>query len=684
MIKISNITIKDFLSVGRATQAVRLDQHGLTLILGANTDSTGGVTRNGAGKTTILQAVSFALYGKPLTKIKADNLVNNINNKAMMVSIEFEKDGTTYRIERGRKPQVLRFYVGGQEQKEETDDAQGENRHTQEEIERVLGMSHTMFSHVLALNTFTDPFLKMKVADQRAVIEELLGVTLLSSRAETLKKLITQTKDSVRDEEASIKAVRDANARLEEMIDKGIASARSWQKNHDADMAEIVESIAQVERIDFAAEITAFDALDAWSAKAAELNTALKMGGAELQRVRTERDGHTKDAQRYEREKAALDPEAAVRRFEAEAARKRDDAQRHDLQASKLDEEMKALRHDIEHADGAECRCCGQPLHGTDHLETVKANLQRQLANHEKKHARETKEAAARRAEADEIALEVEGVRADAENDRLRLDAKITAAMDRAAALAGTVQAFEEAVATATHDLTALGARPQTTFTSRDEVYRAKQMFETLERDLHNLSLQTNPYTDQVQQLRDAVQDISLERVNELQDIQKHQELLHKLLTNKDSFIRKKIIDQNLSYLNSRLSIYLEKLGLPHSVTFQPDLSVDISYLGRDFDFEQLSRGEMNRVIMATSWSFRDVWESLNESVNLYFIDEVLDQGTDSQGAEAALGILKGMARDRGKNVFLISHRDELVGRIDRTLLVRKDNGFSRFEEDVV
>ncbi len=78
------------------------------------------------------------------------------------------------------------------------------------------------------------------------------------------------------------------------------------------------------------------------------------------------------------------------------------------------------------------------------------------------------------------------------------------------------------------------------------------------------------------------------------------------------------------------------------------------------------------------------MWESLNESFNLMFVDEMLDQGTDAQGVEAALSILKGMARDRGKNIFLISHRDDLTARIDRTLLVRKENGFTRFEEDAL
>jgi DNA repair exonuclease SbcCD ATPase subunit len=67
---------------------------------------------------------------------------------------------------------------------------------------------------------------------------------------------------------------------------------------------------------------------------------------------------------------------------------------------------------------------------------------------------------------------------------------------------------------------------------------------------------------------------------------------------------------------------------------------------------------------------------------NLLWVDELLDQGTDGQGVEAALGILKAMSRDRGKNVFLISHREELQARIDRTLLVRKENGFTTLEVD--
>jgi DNA repair exonuclease SbcCD ATPase subunit len=162
MIRIKELTVKNFMSVGNQTQAVNFDQKHLTLVLGENLDMGGddSGSRNGTGKTTIVNALSFALFGNALTNIKKDNLINKINNKNMLVTLAFEKDGTEYRIERGRKPTLMKFYVNDQEQEtEETDDAQGDMRETQKDLDDILGMSHDMFKHIVALNTYTEPFL---------------------------------------------------------------------------------------------------------------------------------------------------------------------------------------------------------------------------------------------------------------------------------------------------------------------------------------------------------------------------------------------------------------------------------------------------------------------------------------------------------------------------------------------
>ena len=151
------------------------------------------------------------------------------------------------------------------------------------------------------------------------------------------------------------------------------------------------------------------------------------------------------------------------------------------------------------------------------------------------------------------------------------------------------------------------------------------------------------------------------------------------MLTSKDSFVRKKIIDQNLSYLNGRLTHYLDKMGLPHQVVFLNDLSVEITELGRELDFDNLSRGERNRLILGLSFAFRDVWENLYFPINTLFIDELIDSGLDTIGVENAMAILKDMSRRRSKSIWLVSHREELAGRVPSVLQVVKENGFTTY-----
>jgi DNA repair exonuclease SbcCD ATPase subunit len=229
-----------------------------------------------------------------------------------------------------------------------------------------------------------------------------------------------------------------------------------------------------------------------------------------------------------------------------------------------------------------------------------------------------------------------------------------------------------------------LAAKPSTYYDSLEQALKHQNNLKTLENQLTIKAGESDPYQEQIDELRNtAMQEISWDRVNELNLLKDHQEFLLKLLTSKDSFIRKKIIDQNLAYLNNRLTYYLDKMGLPHTVMFQNDLTVVITQLGQDLDFDNLSRGERNRLILGLSWAFRDVWESLYQSINLLFVDELIDNGLDASGVEGALAVLKKMSRERKKNIFLISHRDELMGRVNNVLKVIKENGFTSYANDV-
>ncbi len=162
---------------------------------------------------------------------------------------------------------------------------------------------------------------------------------------------------------------------------------------------------------------------------------------------------------------------------------------------------------------------------------------------------------------------------------------------------------------------------------------------------------------------------------------------LHKRLTREEAFYAIRecrpysliIIDQNLSYLNARLTHYLDKIGLPHQVIFLNDLTVEITELGRELDFDNLSRGERNRLILGLSFAFRDVWENLYTPINALFIDELIDSGLDTMGVENSIAILKDMSRRRQKSIWLVSHREELAGRVPSVLKVIKEGGFTSY-----
>ena len=572
------------MSVGNATQGVDFDRRDLTLVLGENLDLGGDGSRNGTGKTTIINALSYALYGNALSNIRKDNLVNKTNGKNMLVSLDFVVSGQQYRIERGRKPNVLRFYVNDREQ-EIADDAQGDSRETQDAIERTLGLSHDMFKHILALNTYTEPFLSLKANDQRTIIEQLLGITMLSERADRIKELNKQTKESIQQEEFRIRAVQEANKRIEEQIESLRKRQRMWGNKQGEDVAKLESAVGSLEHIDIEAELAAHKALT-------EYNDAVKER-ADVQKTLT---------------RARLDQE------------------RERKAADKLATELAAL---LEH----KCHACGQDLHDDRHEAVI----------------------AAKQTELDAACTEVD--------------------------LAGvTITELENEL----EDIGEIGAQPQVFYDTLEHALNHRNSLEALRKELAARSAETDPYGEQIVEMQNqALQEVTYDAMNEMTRLQDHQDFLLKLLTSKDSFIRKKIIEQNLSYLNARLTHYLDRIGLPHTVVFQNDLTVSIEELGRELDFDNLSRGERNRLILSMSWAFRDVFESLYQPINVLFIDEMIDSGLDTQGVENSLSLLKQMSRERHKSIWLVSHRDELAGRVENILRVVKENGFTSYNTDV-
>ena len=575
------------MSVGNQAQAINFANKSLVLVIGENMDLGGddAGARNGTGKTTIINALSYVFFGEALTNIRRDNLVNKTNEKGMLVSVKFVKNNVEYTIERGRKPQIFKFYANNIEQNVESNEAQGENRETQIEINKLMGMTHSMFKNIIALNTYTQPFLSTKANEQREIIEQLLGITLLSQKADLLKEKQKATKQILTEEKLKIDAKEASNEKIRESIESLKIRSSAWQTQKEEDSKSFAEAIAELEKVDIKKELDAHKRLQ-------------------------------KHSENYIKQ-LSLQKEKAY----------------HEDSYTKAKITVEKTESDLEFAEQQKCPTCEQELHDDKHTHLVD-KLKTTLT--------ESKEYATK-----------------LESDLAKIQQDIDAIGD-------------------------LGQTPETYYDSMDEAYNHKGSLKDLNRQLEQNEKKQDPYAEQVEELtKTAIQKIDFEKANELEDLHRHQEFLYKLLTAKDSFIRTRIIEQNLTYLNQRLAYFLGKVKLPHTVTFQSDLSVRIEELGRELDFDNLSRGERNRLILSLSWAFRDVWESLYQQINLLFIDELVDAGMDLSGVESSMAVLKDMSRTQKKNIFLISHKDELVSRVNSVLKVVKENGFTNYANDV-
>jgi DNA repair exonuclease SbcCD ATPase subunit len=442
-----------------------------------------------------------------------------------------------------------------------------------------------MFKHILALNTYTEPFLSLKSNDQRTIIEQLLGITMLSERADRIKELNKATKDDIQREEFRIRAVQEANKRIEEQIEALKRRQKLWVEKHDEDIKALEKALSSLQEINIEAEIEAHKAYKVWDQKRKDINDL----SGQISRTKLDVDRENKSIEKFSKEIATLESHT--------------------------------------------CHTCGQPFHDNKHQQVLEAK-QKDLAS----------------------------ARASSQEHSTMLS---------------ELQAAHDSLGT-------LGKPPTMFYDKESDAIHHQATLTNLEKQIAEKQTETDPYVEQIEDMQNqALQEVNYDTLNELTRLQEHQDFLLKLLTSKDSFIRKKIIEQNLSYLNARLTHYLDRIGLPHTVVFQNDLTVSIEELGRELDFDNLSRGERNRLILSMSWAFRDVFESLYQPINVLFIDEMIDSGLDTQGVESSLALLKQMSRERHKSIWLVSHRDELAGRVENILRVVKENGFTSYNTDV-
>ena len=722
MLRFKYIEMRNFLSFGNVPQRVELNSSPLTLVMGVNNDASGEAngeeTRNGVGKSSMMQALNFALYGKSIdNRIKLSNLVNKTNKKNCSVTVEFEKDGVDYKIIRSRSPTNVHLFVNNTEVGEVKDDvvesdddeAQGENRATQEVILDIIGMSQELFTQIVTLTTSDEPFLGKSGTKQRQLIEELLTITQLSEKAEKLKELSKNSAEAIKQEKFRVDTLQTSNGKILETIKGFEAQSSEWETTKENSIIDIKNKLEEYPPIDVDLCIKEIEAvvsarynnktiedmnahLDGLVKSAVEFNEKQTAQVAQLdgvlaslktididQEIRnhTLLEGWGQENRQYEASKAEL---ASVI----------NDSTRINTRIIQIKGTIKRLNEQLDGTVGSTCPTCKNQVDHEKHLLIIDS-IKTRIKTEEDELAKTEVERETAANKAEELAnnLKIPGPQPTTHYNTVaeayQHQANIVAVENEIKNISATPN---NSVIEAEKLIEELKQKEvieivPSRFTAVHDVYKYENTRNRLIQSLEAQENSTNPYTQQIDTLRtSSLQVIDYEELNRLRKLQEHQDFLVKLLTNKNSFVRKRIIEQNLSFLNARLAHYIAKSGAPHTVTFMNDLSVDISYMGNNYDYDNLSRGEKTRVVIALTLAFRDTFESLNFAINTLLLDEYLDQGLDNQGANDCYKMLAELSDTRDKNCFLITHRSELQQKANTIMTIVKENGFSTVEQN--
>ena len=566
MILFKKIRWKNFLSTGDKWTEVILNDTGTTLVVGTN----------GAGKSTMLDALCFVLFNKPYRKITKTQLINTTNEKGTIVEIDFSIGPKNYLVRRGIKPNMFDIEIDGQMRNKESDD-----RVNQKILEeQILKLNFKSFTQIVILGSSNFiPFMQLNGPNRREVIEDLLDIKVFSAMNNLVKEELRENRDIVRTLELKKDNLKDKVAMQKNFISE--LETRAEKNIHDKEKK--VNTIALE--------------IDELLTKNESLNKDLDSVQTQLKTV-------------------ADSPNRLVKLGSLK--------QKISVKVSRITKEHKFF------TDNTVCPTCSQNIEESFRLNRIEDAQNR---------AKELRDGYQKLEES-----------INEETDRER-----------------HFTTLNKEISNLTYDISQNNA--QVTGLQR-QTGDLQQEIQTLTNNLKN----RNTEHEKLEKFKQNLEKVFGQLAEENEDII-YNDFAYSLL--KDGGVKGKIIKKYLPLINQQVNRYLQMMDFYINFYLDEEFNETIQNPIHDrFSYSSFSEGEKMRIDLALLFTWREVARFKNSTnTNILIMDEVFDSSLDGFGTDEFIKIIKYVVKDA--NVFVISHKQDMLDKFTSVIEFTKKGGFS-------
>ena len=690
------LTVRNFFSFGDQTTEI-IYEEGINAIKGKNLDTGDS---NGAGKTTLVaEALSYALYGKTLKGVEADNVINNINKKNCELSLTFSINGKDYKITRNRKPTTLELYEDDNETPLRFDSL----KHTQEHIMKIIGVNYTCFCNIICLNMNKSvPFLDCKATEKRDIIENILNTEvytkMLSIARENYLTSSKQLDISIVENqglEEKIQIIKDSN---NDTVKDKEQEIKTSETNIKTLKSELKTKLKTLENLKPLTETT--NELETLSKRLIDIdNEKLKID----EDIKTLRNTLDTERSKTDEEKKTIDEKTNVLRGTAEnikdTAKAKADVLNNDIRTIENENNQKDIsiktninskkQHQevLDQLNGKECPTCKTPTNSSyiegylkthtnaiEELTNKNSELTTEQDNNKQKIETITKQVDVLR---DELKTELSKIKAELEKHTLEkkeLETKFETVAEQNRKQCSEVEAGKNVFNDEVSDIRSKQRTLQNVLDeakdAENKVLNEKAILE------NNISTELSTIQKILEQVENIKKETAEDRLGKLktelvgkkkvlaglEEDKLYYDYMRSIL-NEDG-IRKYIFSHILPYFNQKINEYLKLFGSAYTIIFNEKLKETIYLTNKcKMSYHSFSGGEKKRIDLAIMLALMDIAKVQNSiDTNILVLDEIIDSAIDSSGVDDFINFLTRVfvRENEHKCVYVISHRPDL------------------------